>query len=299
MRTRPTRITYMFLLILAASAGAAWYRVFILESADAMRVTVFDVGQGDAIFLEFPGGAQALIDGGPSSAVLAKLGRRMPVWDRSIDLVVLTHPHADHLAGLVEVLKRYEVGMVIESGVWYEPTYYDEWQRLIKEKNIRRVVAGGGMRVQFSSDAYLAFLSPVRSYEGAKLHNVHEAMVTALFAYGAGRMLLMGDAELGVERELAAAGYLSDVDVLKAGHHGSKTSSSAPFMRAVTPEYAVVSSAKGNRYGHPHTEVMDRLESFGIRVMRTDRDGDVVFESRGGAFVPQVRNCFFLCRVLR
>lgn len=294
-----TRIKYIFLLILAASAGTVWYRVFTLERADNMRVTVFDVGQGDAIFLEFPGGAQVLIDGGPSSAVLAKLGRRMPLWDRSIDLVILTHPHTDHLAGLVEVLKRYEVGAVIESGVWHEPTYYDEWQRVIKEKNIRRVIAVGGMHVQFSPRVYLDILSPMRSYEGAKLHNVHEAMITALFAYGTGRMLLTGDAERGVERELAAVGRLSDVDVLKVGHHGSKTSSSAPFLRAVTPEYAVVSSGRGNRYGHPHTEVIDRLASFDIAVIRTDRDGDVVFESEGGAFTPAKKDCFFWCGMVR
>lgn len=299
MVSRSSRIKILFLVGLAIIVCVIWWQVFLLNLSEKMRVTVFDVGQGDAIFLEFPGGTQVLIDGGPSSAVLAKLGRRMPVWDRSIDLVILTHPHADHLAGLVEVLKRYQVGAVIESGVWYEPTYYDEWQRVIKEKNIRRVIAVGGMQVQFSPGVYLDILSPVRSYEGAKLHNVHEAMVTALFAYGTGRMLLAGDAERGVERELAAAGRLSDVDVLKVGHHGSKTSSSAPFLRAVSPEYAVVSSGKGNRYGHPYTEVIDRLESFGIAIVRTDRDGDVVFESRGGSFTPQVKDCFFWCRVLR
>ena len=252
--------------------------------AGSLSLSVLDVGQGDALFVESPSGSQVLIDGGPDERVLAQLGELMAFWDRSLDLVVLTHPHADHLDGLVEILKRYDVGMVLESGVNHSIPEYGEWRTLLREKGVSVVVANAGQRVRLSGSVYLDVLAPLTSYEGKSPKDVHDAMVVLELVHGATKALLMGDAERPLERELLASGLDLDVDVLKVGHHGSKTSTSGEFLRATTPRSAVISVGRKNRYGHPHQEVLDRLEAAGMRTFRTDRDGTITLVSDGQRF---------------
>src|SRR3989338_358503 len=131
---RAKHLKIFTLLTLVGAAYLIWSAVFYYEGRQNLLITFFDVGQGDAIFVEDPNGNQILIDGGPGNAILAKLGRTLPFWDRSIDLLVLTHPHADHLDGLLEVLKRYRVDTVIESGIFYSLPEYQEWHDLLKKK---------------------------------------------------------------------------------------------------------------------------------------------------------------------
>lgn len=259
-----------------------WHSVFYWESRQDLHVTFFDIGQGDATFIETPNGNQILIDGGPNSAILAKLGRLMPFWDRSIDLLILTHPHADHLDGLLEVFRRYDVAAVLESGVEHSIPEYQEWRAAIGEKKTPRVVARLGQKIEAGSGVILGVMSPFESFVGQSPKNIHDAAVVTRLGYGSTSMLFMGDAEKGVEfRLLADASALLGSDILKVGHHGSKTSSSEEFLAAVSPEVAVISAGRRNRYGHPHQEVLDRLRDFGIAVLRTDTDGDVQWASDG------------------
>lgn len=277
---------WYFLAALAFATGLIWIAVFEIEdSAGKLRWSVLDVGQGDAIFLQAGNGNEVLIDGGPDASVLSKLSAAMPFWDRSIDLVILTHPHADHLDGLVEVLKRYTIGVVLESGVNHSIPEYGEWHTLLREKGIRVVLAKAGQRVRLSDTVSLEVLAPLVGYEGRSPKDVHEAMVVLKLVHGTGDVLLMGDAERPLERELLASGANLDVDILKVGHHGSKTSTSEEFLRATTPQVAIISVGRKNRYGHPTQEVLDRLAREGIRVLRTDRDGTIVFRSDGNGFV--------------
>ncbi len=277
----------IFLGVLALGVVAIWYAVLYVEAHRVFRVTFFDVGQGDAIFVETPNGNQVLIDGGPSDRVVAKLGEHMPFWDRSIDLLVLTHPHTDHLNGLLEVLKRYDVGMVIEAGVRYSTPEYGEWRDLLKKKNIQAMVAQRGQRVHIAPSADLDILAPFENSENISPKNVHDAMVISQLRYGSTTVLLMGDAEETLEYKLLMS--LADVaaDILKVGHHGSKTSTASAFVRMVAPKIAVISAGKNNRYGHPHQQTLDTLEKFGIKIFRTDRDGDINFTSDGNDFVSE------------
>ncbi|MBI2640004.1 MAG: MBL fold metallo-hydrolase [Candidatus Sungbacteria bacterium] len=269
----------------AVAAGLIWFAVFKVEAAGGLlRVHFFDVGQGDAIFVEAENGNQVLIDGGPNGSVLAKLGEVMPFWDKSIDIVILTHPHADHLDGLIEVLKRYDIDMVLETGVSHSIPEYEEWRRLLKEKNVKVVVAKAGQKVQLSDSVFLDILAPFGNFEGVSPKNVHDSMIVSKLVNGSASLLLMGDAEKQIEYRLLFSGADMDADILKAGHHGSKTSTSEEFLRVVSPEVAVISAGRKNRYGHPHQEVIDRLESFGIKIFRTDIYGDVVFVSDGLTF---------------
>lgn len=276
---------WYFLGALALAAFIIWQGAFWAE-AQRGRVAVhfFDVGQGDAILIEAGNGNQVLIDGGPDQTILAKLGGVLPFWDRSLDLIILTHPHADHLDGLVEVLRRYDVSVVLESGVSHSIPEYEEWHTLLQEKGVRVVIANAGQRVRLSDSLYLDVLAPFTSYEGQSPKDVHDAMIVLKLVHGVTEALLMGDAERPLERTLIAAGADLDVDVLKAGHHGSKTSTAEEFLHATTPEAAVISVGRKNRYGHPHQEVLDRLRALGISVLRTDQEGDVAAVSDGRAF---------------
>lgn len=275
----------IFLAVLATGVAVIWYAVLYVESHQDAIISFFDIGQGDSIFIVSPDGNQILIDGGPGNAVLAKLGGKMPFWDRSLDFVILTHPHADHVAGLLEVLKRYEVGQVLESGVLYGTPEYAEWRRLIKEKRIPVVVAHSGQEIR-AGILRLTILSPRDGYASSSLKNVHDANVTIRLEYGSTSLLLMGDAERTVEYQiLRGMPDALDADVLKVGHHGSKTSSSEAFLRAVSPDIAVIQVGRKNRYGHPHQAILERLAAVSAQVFRTDHDGDIELVTNGAHFI--------------
>ena len=270
--------------LLAIITGVVWYAVFTLENGRDLRMVVFDVGQGDSIFIEAPNGNQVLIDGGPSNAVLGKLGGAMPFWDRSIDLMVLTHPHADHIMGLVEVLKRYDVGMVIKSGVNYSTAEYRAWRTLLEQKHIPIMIARAGQKAHLASDIKLTILTPFESFVEKSPSNVHDAMVVSKLVYASSSALLTGDAEKYLEYRLLLSGADLRSDILKVGHHGSKTSTTEDFVRAISPRYAVISVGKKNRYSHPAQQTLDTLAKFNIKIFRIDQDGDVEFVSDGSRF---------------
>lgn len=258
-----------------------WYMVYYVESRRNLVIYFFDVGQGDGIFLELPNRRQVVIDGGPGSSMLSKLGSAMWFWDRTIDLVVLTHPHADHVDGLIDVLKRYDIGMVIESGVMYPTPDYDEWNALVSKKKIPVVYARRGQYIALSDTATLRILSPEKEVAGKRFTNIHDSMVVSKLSYGSTTVLFTGDAERPIEYALMASSISFAADILKIGHHGSKTSTTQGFLDAVGPRFAVISAGRKNRYGHPHADVVDRIKAAGIDLFRTDIHGDVEFMSDG------------------
>ena len=274
--------------ILAAFVLLVWYAVFVYEARANPRMTFFDVGQGDAIFIEMPNGNQVLIDGGPGGRVLAKLGRAMPFWDRSIDVLILTHPHLDHVEGLIEVVKRYRVGMVVTSGAEYKTPESEEWQKIIHEKNIPIHIARAGERFNLGDGGVLDIFLPLEDFSGSAPKEIHDAMVAAKFSFGKSSALLMGDAEREFEYKLVFFGFPLDSDILKVGHHGSKTSSAEEFVRAVSPDVSIIEVGKKNRYGHPHEETIRTLSQFGGRILRTDESGDIreFFTENGMRIIP-------------
>lgn len=258
----------------------AWVAVGELGWTDGLEVTFFDVGQGDAIFIEAPGRQQFLIDGGPSSIILEKLGQEMPFWDRSIDWIILTHPEKDHLAGLLEVLKSYKVENILWTGVVRNTSEYKEWQKLIKEEGAKIFIAGSVSRTVLDvSRTVLDVLYPFESLEWEEMKDSNDSSIIARLVFGKTSFLFTGDATQSVEKQLSRLAGQLDSDVLKVGHHGSKTSTSKEFVEAVSPEIAVISVGKNNTYGHPRQETLDNLA--GIKIFRTDLDGDIKIISDG------------------
>jgi competence protein ComEC len=257
----------------------AWLAVRQLPD-EKLHVTFLDVGQGDAIFIESPGGVQILVDGGPGgSALLSELGRQMPFWDRTLDLVVLTHPDTDHLTGLIPALERYEVRAIMFRE---QPTPYDladAWETALAEEGATRIRGEAGTRLELSDGVALEVLhpGPVAVEDGE--NNPNNDSIVMRVTYEDVAFLLPGDIEADVEQELARAGAYLRSTVLKVPHHGSKTSSSAAFLDAVQPQVAVISVGAGNRFGHPSNEVLERLK--GTLVYRTDENGTVAVASDG------------------
>jgi len=255
-----------------------WYAVFA-ESRSGLKVAFLDVGQGDAIFIQAENGNQILLDGGPNKAALNQLSKVMPFYDRSIDMVIASHPDSDHISGLIEVLKRYKVYSAMEPGTKSDNVIYQEFENLVKEKNIQDIFAGRDMRVNLDNGLYLDILLPVVDPENL---DPHAGMLVIRLVYGKNSFLLTGDMEKSLEGYLVfLEGHNLKTDVLKVGHHGSRTSTSEVLLGFSAPEYAVISVGKDNQYGHPHKETLDILNKFQIPILRTDESGMIKIKSDG------------------
>jgi len=280
MQKKAKKFIYSILGFLFFLNILAWVVVYDLKNPQVLEVNFFDVGQGDAIFIETPQRHQILIDGGPGSAVLEKLAKEMPFWDRTIDLIILTHPEKDHLAGLIEVLKRYKVENILWTGVIRDTAEFKEWEKSIKGERAKIFIAKSGQKI-IMPRTVLGILYPLENLEGEELKDSNNTSIVAKLVFKENSFLFTGDIYKSIEKELITKETDIDSDVLKVAHHGSKTSSSEEFMKEVSPQEAVISAGKDNPYGHPHQEVLEILEKYGIRILRTDLDGDIKIISDG------------------
>ncbi len=267
-------------LIAAAVAVAVIALVLLVEHRPdgQVHITILDVGQGDSILVDGGRGSRMLIDGGPDpDRLLIALDARLPPWDRRIDLLVLTHPHEDHVAGLPILLERYRVGRVVEPGMLGPGPGYAAWSADLAHRGIaagrlatgdRFEMDGIGFRVLWPDPTAVPAQPPDT---GTGINNVS---IVLLGERDGRRMLLMGDVEEGIDPILIGRG-LPRVDMLKVAHHGSRTSSSAAFLAAVRPAVAVVSAGLHNPYGHPSPDTIGRLTAIGAEVFRTDLNGSV------------------------
>lgn len=264
--------------IFIALALALSLVVYALATAttSGAKVVFLNVGQGDATLVSLPGETQILIDGGPSNELTVSLGRYIPFYDRTIELVILTHPHADHLRGINEVLDRYKVENVMFSGVGYDSEIFKGFINRLENEGAQVYIARAGDTVVWDNKPILRVLSPDEYLLGQEFKKIHESTVVSELVIGGVKFLLTGDIEEALEKNLLDRGVVSDVDVLKVAHHGSKTSSSFAFLNAALPETAVVSVGK-NSFGHPAEEVINRLKKLGSKILRTDEAGDIVW----------------------
>lgn len=254
---------------------------FSVNSSKELRIYFFDIGQGDGMLITTPQGAAILIDGGPNSKILSKLGEVLSFFKKNIDLAILTHPHADHLTGSLAVFERYKINRVLATGVLHTIDEYREWLKIINDKHIPWQQAQLGQTISFSDGVSLQVLWPNRDLAGQEVKDLNSTSVVVRLVYGDTKALFMGDA--GTEQELAIVDSSPDISaqLLKVGHQGSNTSSDPSFIKAVNPTWAVITVGVGNRYGHPHGEVLARFKNLGINILRTDQLGTIMFTSDG------------------
>src|SRR3989344_9118297 len=256
-----------------------WHTVATEDRRGILKVSFLDIGQGDAIFIEAPNGNQVLIDGGSNKAVLKELGKVMPFYDRTIDAVIATHPDKDHIGGLVEVLKNYSADMVMEPGASSDTGVYQELEKTIADKKLPRILARRGMSLNLGDGARLNILFPDRNTDEWETNT---ASIVTKLVYGNNSFLLTGDSPIAIEKYLSIIdGKNLKSDVLKAGHHGSRTSTSESFASLVSPQYTIISAGKNNQYDHPHKEVLDILGKIKSMILKTYENGTVIFKSDG------------------
>jgi len=249
-----------------------------------LHVTFLDVGQGDAILIQTPNHQNILIDGGPDpQKINLELSKKLPFWDRTIDLVISTQPQADHITGLVEVLQRYKVKWVLESGVTYDSYIYKEWLNLIEEKQINREIATAGQVIDSGSGIEIEVLNPPAKLFQETSDDVDNNGVVIRLSWGKVSFLFTADIRNEAEFELVSQRANLKSTVLKVAHHGSKTSTSPQFLAAVDPEIAVISVGGNNTFGHPSPEVVERLVNrlSEEKVYRTDKKGTIEFITDG------------------
>ena len=264
-------------LIVIFLLGASFTATLLLnEVSSSAKVAFLDVGQGDAVFFQTKQGHQILVDGGPDATVLSMLGEVMPFWDKTIDLVVLSHPDADHITGLVSVFERYEVESVLWTGRTKETRVFEAFMDVVTKEGAKEIIATAGQYITFGdSGAVLEILYPFLKTDIEKGAS-NETSIIARFVQGDSSVMLTGDTTKKIEKLVVDAGNNIQSDILKIAHHGSRTSSSIEFLEAVNPKIAVISVGKDNRYGHPTEEVLARLTEYGIKVQRTDQNGIVI-----------------------
>jgi len=276
MFIRNKKIVWIILGVLIGANILVLIIVWELSRPPILEVVFFDVGQGDSIYIETSDGFQILIDGGPDLTVLEKLAKEMPFYDRTIDLVILTHPDHDHLFGLLEVLKRYQVKNILWTGVVKDTDEYKEWEKLIREEGANIIIARSGQKINLVQDIYFLILYPFESLEGLEVEDSNDTSIVARLVFNDDSFLFVGDIPKKIESKLIDQNQELDSDILKVAHHGSKTSTSLEFLQAVSPETAVISVGE-NKWGHPAEEVLQRLEQFGIDILVTKESGDIKF----------------------
>lgn len=274
------------------------------EAADTTSLYFFNIGQGDAEMIE-KGDYQILIDGGPDNKILERLGSAMPLTDRKIEAVILTHPHADHLAGLIQVLDRYQVEKIYLSGMVHTSNQYLDFLDQIKSKNVQTVVPEAGETLAPFADATLTFFWPGTKSKGQTscdadnsdasikysggdkecIDNLNNTSEVVRFCFFDECALYLGDLQNDGQSEMLEKLGNNEIksQILKIAHHGSSNGTNEIMMDKVRPEYAVISVGADNKYGHPHTTILELLSNYKLpsgnspKILRTDRDGTIHF----------------------
>lgn len=236
-----------------------------------VRVSYFNIGQGDAALIRTPTGSRILIDGGPDNLILQRLGEKLPFYVRRLDYLIISHFHDDHLTGLVEILKRYQVSKIILMSSEISSPAVSALHAEIKKLNISVINIQNSGRLPLDEACVLFFVNP--GSLNIK-NNENNSLVTKLDCHGY-RFLFAGDNEAEVEAALLKSGFDLSANIFKASHHGSKTSNTEGFLEAVKPQKMIISVGTDNRFGHPNYEVVERALNMGIALWRTDISGTI------------------------
>jgi competence protein ComEC len=255
------------------------YSFFFIKNSNTLTLAFLNVGQGDAIYIKTNDGTDGLVDGGPDRSVLREIGRIKKPFDRRLGFILVSNPDKDHISGLIDILRAYDVQKIFLPGTRNDTLVMDTLLKEAQLEGAEVITLKRGQKIFLSKNVYLQVLFPDR--EAGDL-STNTGSAVARLIYKNFSVMLMGDAPSGVEEYLVHldANILKS-DVLKVGHHGSNTSSSEKFLSVTRPKYAVISVGQNNKYGHPHDDVIKRLASVGAEILRTDKLGTVIFYSDG------------------
>ncbi|MFA4930523.1 MAG: MBL fold metallo-hydrolase [Patescibacteria group bacterium] len=266
------------LFILILSNLVTWCNIGVIWAGpNSNAITFLDIGQGDATILQTNYSHQIIIDGGPDSTILEKLDHYLPINDKEIELMILTHPHSDHLTGLLYILENYQVNYLVYTNVAYDNQQYLHFQEIIKNKPTQVITATAGQKIIFDQIITLDILYPDSS--PAKNLDINDTSIAIKISTPKQTILMMGDLSARIETKLIKQyGNTLNSHILKTGHHGSRSATSPTFLDYVQPEFAIISCGIDNQYHHPHPETIENLANKNITIKRTDTDGDIGFK---------------------
>ncbi|MFZ2521954.1 MAG: hypothetical protein WAX44_02225 [Minisyncoccia bacterium] len=277
------------LLLLVNILYLLWLAVIHENRQGILKFVVLDVGQGDALFIESPTGKQVIVDGGPNKTLMREIVKVMPWYDRHIDMIVVTNPDRDHYEGFIPLLDKYTVDSLLEPGTENPNPVYSVFENKIAEKEIPKFLARKGQTIDLGGGVYLEILFPDRDVSEL---SVNDGSIVMKLVYGETSIMLQGDSTAKMEQYLrnSVSSTTLQSTILKAGHHGSRTSSSVGYVKAVSPKWVVISSGKNNSYRHPHEETLETFKKLNIPVFDTCNNGAIHFESDGKNFVLKNKN---------
>lgn len=259
------------------------------KGSGVLKFIVLDVGQGDALYIESPTGKQVIVDGGPNKNLLREITKVMPQYDKHIDMIVVTNPDRDHYESFIPLLDKYKVDAVLEPGTTNPYPEYKVLEDKIASLKIPKMLARKGQTIDLGSGAYLEVLFPDRDPSGM---SSNDGSIVMKLVYGDTSVMLQGDSTAKIETYLrnSVSSTTLKSTILKAGHHGSRTSSTIGYVKAVSPKWTVISSGRNNDYGHPHKEILTTMKELGIPTYDTCDNGDLVFVSDGKTFTFENKN---------
>lgn len=278
-----SRKRVVLLLFLSVLNLIIWLRVFGLSRAAPLKVTFFDIGQGSSVFVQPGPSHKILIDGGPGKKILEKLAEEMILEQKNIDLVILSHPEKDHAQGLIYVLDHYQVNHLVWTGVKGEGVLFQEWKNRLEQSSAQKRTASKGLKIYTAGPetteprTWIEVLSPLENLKEVKPENLNDSSLVVKIHSGRTSFLFPGDISTSQEEKLEN----TFCDILQTAHHGSKASTGLEFLNKTQPLAAVVQAGRDNMHGHPHQEVLDRLDQAGVTTLITAVDGDVIVLSDG------------------
>lgn len=253
-----------------------------IDEENSLKLYFLDVGQGDATLIQTPNGKDILIDGGPNNIIVQKLGEYMSFTNRDIELMILTHPHSDHVTGLVEILERYEIDKILMTGVLHTAPDYLAFLELIKKNNIEVEIIDSPREINID-DVIFQMIYPNESFLNQRVEELNNTSLAFKMVYASTSVMFTGDLEIEEELLIQSMVQLKS-DIYQAGHHGSINANDRGFVEAVAPKYVIISAGADNKFGHPHYRTLNNFERIKAEIFRTDREGDVVFLSDGIIF---------------
>lgn len=279
------------IFILVCITVLSWWlqRVWLHTTPDFATVSFLDVGQGDAIYIHTLSDIDIVMDGGPDDLVVSQLGEVMPFWDRTIEVLILSHPDADHITGVVPLFEYYTIEKIVLVDLPIKSAVHQELYNRLEAHDTEIIQVFSGDVIQLSEQESLQILHPFLNDDLTKKETNDTGIVAEYLFKGSQQdttILLTGDIGEAVEKELLNQQLINDVDILKVPHHGSHSSSSAEFIVAAAPEYSIIQSGADNRYGHPHTDVVERLQSMST-ILRNDQLGAITFHINDEGYALQ------------
>ncbi len=246
-----------------------------------LKVYYLDVGQGDSELLFLPDGTTILIDSGDRDCISTITDSLKDYGVKDIDILIATHPHADHIGCMATVVRNFDIGTVympkVDDSQTPTTVTYEKLLEAISKKNLKIKTGKAGVVAYNSGNVKLEFLAP----NGSKYANLNNYSIIAKLTYKNNSFLFLGDAEQQSLNEMLSKGYNLSCDVMKLGHHGSSNAISKKLMEAAKPTYGIISCGAGNSYGHPHKEALSLLKQYNVTTYRTDKDGTILATSDG------------------